>query len=285
MPGPVHEIALEAAIGQWRLRTAAPAPELAGLVHEFWEVEGDVSPFRETLLPNGFTEVMINLGPVHRVLSDQGTGLWERGWFSGLHERSLIIETKEGTHLVSARLHPLGATALLGRQAARNANAIVDIHDFLGDAGTALRERVMRATSAAERFAVLEEFLLEQRGVHAAPAEFVRQAATRIEDAHGNIKVATLHEDAGVSRKHLSVSFVRDVGISPKRYAAIQRFVWTLRTLRESTNVDWSKLANDAGYSDQSHLVRDFRRVGAASPTEYLRRWTPDGTALLEDVR
>ena len=74
------------------------------------------------------------------------------------------------------------------------------------------------------------------------------------------------------------------MGISPKAYAQIQRFVWTLARLRESNSVDWSRLAAAAGYSDQAHLVRDFRRVASASPTEFLRARTPDSTALLDEV-
>lgn len=76
----------------------------------------------------------------------------------------------------------------------------------------------------------------------------------------------------------------RTVGVSPKGYAQIQRFVWTLARLRESDGVDWSRLAATAGYSDQAHLVRDFRRVAFASPTEFLRARTPDSTALLDEV-
>ena len=72
--------------------------------------------------------------------------------------------------------------------------------------------------------------------------------------------------------------------MSPKAYAQLHRFVWTLARLRESTSVDWSRLAAAAGYSDQAHLVRDFRRVAAASPTEFLRTRTPDSTALLDEV-
>jgi hypothetical protein len=34
-------------------------------VLEYWEVEGALSAFRETLLPNGAVEVMINRGPPH----------------------------------------------------------------------------------------------------------------------------------------------------------------------------------------------------------------------------
>jgi AraC-like DNA-binding protein len=282
VPGPVQEIDLQAAPGAWRFTRADPGPDLAGVVKEYWEVEGPaLAAFRETLLPNGCLEVMVNLGPPHRLLSDQGEGMWERAWFSGLHERSLIIESLQGTHLVSARLVPLGAAELFGQQAARVANSVVDLESFLRADGHELLESIHAAGTPAARFEVLESVLRRWRSSGHALPEFVRRAATTIEREHGNVRVATLHEGLGVSRKHLAVSFGRSIGISAKAYAQLQRFVWTLDRLRESTTVDWSKLATEAGYSDQSHLVRDFRRIGAASPTEYLRRWTPDGTALL----
>ena len=75
------------------------------------------------------------------------------------------------------------------------------------------------------------------------------------------------------------------MGLSAKRYAAIRRFMWTLSQLRGQIAADWPKLAAEAGYSDQSHLARDFRRVGAATPTEYLRRATPGGDALIDEDR
>ena len=210
-------------------------------------------------------------GPLQEIEFQAAPGTWR-----------LIIESLHGTHLVSARLHPLGATELLGRHAAGVANAIVDLEALMGQEGRELRERILAADSPGVRFDLLEDVLRRRRTTGRAPPEFVRHAATRIERAHGNLRVATLHEEVGISRKHLAVSFARHVGISAKAYARIQRFVWTLERLRESAAVDWSKLASEGGYSDQSHLVRDFRRVGAASPTEYLRRWTPDGSALLD---
>jgi methylphosphotriester-DNA--protein-cysteine methyltransferase len=166
---------------------------------------------------------------------------------------------------------------------AATANTIVDLEAFVGREGAALRGALLDAGSPAERFALLEDFLLGQRSAGEPAPDFVREAAARIEAAHGSLPVARLYQDVGVSRKHLSVSFGRYVGMPPKAYARIRRFLWTLERLRETSEPDWSRLAGDAGYSDQSHLVRDFRRVGAASPTEYLRRRTPDGASLLEE--
>jgi methylphosphotriester-DNA--protein-cysteine methyltransferase len=112
----------------------------------------------------------------------------------------------------------------------------------------------------------------------------VCEAARRIEEAHGNLRIASIHGDLGVSRKQLWLRFGRELGLSPKAYAQLHRFVWTLARLRESTSVEWPRLAAAAGYSDQAHLVRDFRRAASASPTEFLRTRTPDSTALLDEV-
>ena len=223
---------------------------------------------------------MFNLGPPHRVFEGASTGVWERSWFSGLQERSIFIESLEGTHLVSIRLHPLGATQLLGDDAPRAANSIVDLETFIGADARELRDRLLAAESPGARFSILEDFVAA-RSLTEIP-RFVRDAVARIEASHGTLRVADLHHELDVSRKHLAVSFTRYVGVSAKSYAQIQRFLWTLEQLRNSTDVDWSRLAAEAGYSDQSHLVRDFRRVGAASPTEYLKKFAPDRDALLE---
>lgn len=282
MTSPPKTLTRTTDLGTWRLTRAGPGPEQAGIVQEYWEVEGRLSPFREALLPNGSVEVMINLGPPHRVFEGRGAGIWNGSWFSGLQERSIFIETLEGTHLVSARLHPLGATELFGPAAAKAANSIVELATLIGAEAAALRERLLAAALPETRFALLEAFL-QSRGAEAAPPpEFVGEAASRIERAHGNLRVATLYQELGISRKHLAVSFTRSLGLSAKAYARIHRFLWTLEYLRQHEAVEWSRLALLAGYSDQSHLVRDFRRVGAASPREYLRRMAPDGDALLE---
>jgi AraC-like DNA-binding protein len=207
--------------------------------------------------------------------------VWERSWFSGLHERAIFIESLEGTHLISIRLHPLAATELFGFTAAETASSIVDLETFIGGDARALRDELLAARSHEARFVLLERFLRDRKPMAELP-EFVRDAASKIELTHGSLRVAELYEQLDVSRKHLAVSFTRYLGLSAKSYAQIQRFLWTLEQLRNSTDVDWSRLAAEAGYSDQSHLVRDFRRVGAASPTEYLRKFAPDRDALLE---
>jgi AraC-like DNA-binding protein len=284
MPQPVQTLEYEASPGRWRFSSAAPARALIGIVQEFWEVEGRLTPFRERVLPNGSTEVMVNLGPPHQLLTSAGTSVWERAWFSGLHERAIFIESLQGTHLVSARLHPLGALRLLGPAVPQLVNSVVDLETVLGPPAGELRALLLASDSAEQRFAHLERLLEQRLAPSAAPSSIVCEAVRRIEDAHGNLRIASIPAELGVSRKQLWLRFTRELGLSPKAYAGLQRFVWTLARLRESTTVDWSQLAAAAGYSDQAHLVRDFRRAAFASPTEFLRARTPDSTALLDEV-
>ncbi|MFL5639683.1 MAG: helix-turn-helix domain-containing protein [Gemmatimonadaceae bacterium] len=281
-PGKIDELTHTTSLGTWRLTRAEPCAELAGIVHEYWEVQGRLSPFREAVLPNGYVEVMVNLGPAHRVFEGTGTGVWDTSWFSGLQERSIFIESLDGTHLASIRMHPLGATQIFGFATSSAANSIVDLDTLVGADAHDLRESLIAAQSPSARFATLESFVRGRITQSIAIPTFVREAADRIERTHGCLRVAELHEELDVSRKHLAVSFSRYVGVSAKAYARIQRFVWTVERLGASTDVEWSRIAAEAGYSDQSHLVRDFRRIGAASPTEYLRRFAPDRDALLE---
>jgi AraC-like DNA-binding protein len=284
VPGPVQTLEYESSPGRWRYSSAKPDGALAGIVQEYWEVEGRLSPFRERILPNGYTELMVNLGPPHTMVTHAGTSVWEHAWFSGLHECAIVIESLDGTHLVSARLHPLGALRLLGSDVPRSINAVADLELLLGPPGRNLRALLLGTRSPEERFAHLERFLIARLSLGVIPSTVVRDAARLIEEAHGHLRIASLHAELGGSRKQLWLRFAGELGMSPKAYAQVQRFVWTLARLRESTSVDWSRLAMAAGYSDQSHLVRDFRRVASASPTEFLRTRTPDSTALLEKV-
>jgi AraC-like DNA-binding protein len=284
VPGPVHTLEYESSPGRWRFSSATPDAKLSGIVQEYWEVEGRLSPFRERILPNGSMEVMVNLGPPHTMVTHAGSSVWEHAWFSGLHERAIVIESLHGTHLVSARLRPLGALRLFGPDVAGTVNAVIDLETLLGPPARELRTLLLGAESAEERFTHLERFLVPRLSQGVVPSTIVCDAARLIEDAHGNLRIASLHADLGVSRKQLWLRFARELGMSPKAYTQLQRFVWTLARLRESTSVEWPRLAVAAGYSDQSHLVRDFRRVASASPTEFLRTRTPDSTALLDQV-
>jgi transcriptional regulator GlxA family with amidase domain len=72
--------------------------------------------------------------------------------------------------------------------------------------------------------------------------------------------------------------FRRAVGITPKHYYRIKRFTAALRHLASAKPENLADLAVAVGYSDQSHLSREFREFAGIPPTQYRPR---DSTSIL----
>lgn len=60
------------------------------------------------------------------------------------------------------------------------------------------------------------------------------------------------------------------VGIGPKDFARSVRLQRALR--RSAITKDWTRVAADAGYYDQAHLIADFRELVGLTPGAFLRR-------------
>lgn len=46
VPSQIDELTHTTPLGTWRLTRAQPCAALVGIVHEYWEVQGRLSPFR-----------------------------------------------------------------------------------------------------------------------------------------------------------------------------------------------------------------------------------------------
>jgi len=85
----------------------------------------------------------------------------------------------------------------------------------------------------------------------------------------GNISIAELSQQSGYCTRTISGSFNNYYGLSPKAFNLILRYQQVLDHLMQS-NVDrLTDLATDIGYSDQSHLCRQFKRYNGQGPKEF----------------
>lgn len=76
----------------------------------------------------------------------------------------------------------------------------------------------------------------------------------------------------GLSRARLYSVFTPSVGISPLQYLKALRME-RARDLLESTSLSIKQVAGEVGYADDSHFMRDFRRLQGMRPSQYRERY------------
>lgn len=90
--------------------------------------------------------------------------------------------------------------------------------------------------------------------------------------ADGAVSIGSLAAALGWSRKRLIARFRDEIGLTPKTAARVLRFRAFHSRLRTGpAPQSWVDLALGSGYADQSHLIRDVRRMTGMTPTELLR--------------
>ena len=57
-----------------------------------------------------------------------------------------------------------------------------------------------------------------------------------------------------------------ETGISPRRFARIQRFHALLRSADAAPHPAWAALAFRHGYADQPHLIREVQDLAGVTP-------------------
>ena len=265
--------------------TQPASAQLAPFVESFWGGRG-VGPFeREVILPNGATELMINFGPTQRVYAYGDRKVDEefhKAWLAGIQDTTLTIGSCDGFDHIAVRFRPGGAHAIFDLPMDDLAGRVLDLDLLLGSAARSLRDRLGSLDSDTERIRALEAWLLERlRSVHPYYRTICR-AMDMVRSSGFTVSVAGLCDRLGLSNRHLIAQFRRVVGLPPKTMARIERFNAVIEATKGRIDVDWAGLAYRFHFADQSHLVREFKRLSGVSRTQFLAQRAPGDETMIE---
>jgi AraC-like DNA-binding protein len=233
------------------------------------DTAGNAPP--EPALPDGSTELIFNLAdPFVDATDGAGPRVQPRVVFVGQITRPIVVAPIGRVDLVAIRFQPDGAAPFFGPAA-----ELADRWAAADQLGLAtldqLCHRLANESDRARRLRLVEEVLVRLANRARVPADRRVAAAVRaIDRSGGRTPIGALAAELGLGRRQLERRFAVQVGLSPKALAGIVRFQGALRAVRGGTG-SWAAIAAAAGYYDQSHLVRDFRRFAGRSPAAFLR--------------
>jgi AraC-like DNA-binding protein len=255
--------------------TRPPRAPLDAAISAIWVVESNVLPFRlERVLPTGAAQLIVNLkeDAIRRYEPRRGMACETSSGavLAGVQSRFGVIDTAEQEWVAGVSFKPGGMLSFTRVPAAATLDLDVELDEVLPRALVrTLRDQLLDAPDAAGRLDRLEAALLEA-WTGAMPHPAVRFALERFSHHATMTSVAAVTDETGLSPKRLIERFKADVGVTPKRFCRILRFQRAVSVAHTRGTVDWTSVALDCGYYDQSHLIHDFREFSGLTPSEYL---------------
>ena len=248
-----------------------PAPPLDGLITAITYRTGQrPCTSVEKILPGPGTSLWVNLNrDEFRSFRDAGRVNRVPGaMISGPASRASVIEFEAGHAHVSVTFALAAARCFVGLPVDLMRDDMVPLDELWGRSGGCLRERLLEALTPEDALAVTEDVLLRQMTGVLGPDPAVIAAAGALSRG---VPVGEVARDLGLLPRTLRRRFTGQVGLTPKRFARVQRMQRLVRDLDGQNEVDWAAAAARHGYADQPHLADEFRELVGVTPAEYLR--------------
>ena len=251
-------------------RELDPSPVLAPFIRCLWHLRGPASSTREAqpIVPDGCVEIVINVAdPFVRV--DGETHVQPAEMLVGQHRGPVVVHPTGAIDVWGVRLHPWSAAASLDIPVGELSESTVALDEVLP---SSLADELYDPPRGVGAETVLIAALERWFGRRKPPERGARAAVELVTRQPTLPSVRGIGAQLGMSTRSVQRTFRETVGLSPKALSRISRVQRAMRTARSQPGKTWSSIAADAGYFDQSHLVRDFREIVGCTPSAFSAR-------------
>ena len=226
----------------------APTPELGDLVEGFWASWNNTADTTH-LLPDGRVDIVLELCEGARSAAIYGSV-----------SAPVQLPVKRQTSYVGVRFRPGRARHFIEPTMANTSDAVItDAAQLRFATLPALEACTLQGALTALNCALL------QFKRAAVPAEDrVDRMIDLAVQSRGATTAGELASTFGISLRQVERDFHHALGMAPKAFLGIQRFLFARSLLHQGTPP--ALAAIDAGYNDQSHLNRDMRRLSGQTP-------------------
>jgi AraC-like DNA-binding protein len=252
------------------------AADLKPIVKVIWSMEndlGDVSPFSMRILPDACVELVIHYFNPFSTTFSNGECKVQPESFVVAQMKSFIELSPNGAYgFMSIRFSAQGAYHFFGSPMKAIVNGVVELGDVWGSFANELTYRVRSATTGTERSDIIQRFLLLKLSQNGNFDKAVDYSINELFKSNGKLSIEQLAVNTGLSNRQLVRRFDQKIGISPKEFATIIRFMYATQLLKAKTAsiYDVSYLS---GYYDHAHFFHDFKKFSGLNPRQFQERY------------
>lgn len=176
------------------------------------------------------------------------------------------------TSIVIVLFQPFGFFGLTGIHASKHVNNFEDTYLIFGKEILELKECLQLCSCSKEVVNHLNSFFTKKLNqINYILNPYLLNTLKLAHKKRGDLSVNELCTEVGVNERRIQRIFSEQIGISPKRFILNIKLHSFLSLLREKSHSSLTELSLEAGYYDQAHLIREFRKTIGLNPSSYLK--------------
>jgi AraC-like DNA-binding protein len=251
-----------------------PAKELLPYIKHYLFLErADACTKKLRLFSDGNTGMVLTFaGNLISGIQDDGASNYPNSFLYGqiCEFKDLYLTGK--TLIIIVVFQPYGFNHLSGIPASEVREKIIATADIFGGSGVMLHNKLSENLTIGAIQQQLDSFFLEQAPKKPVALKPVIQTSLNyMLSEKGAVSIHQLVKQTGYTERHIERTFNEYIGINPKKFGNTLKLHQFLRLLKYTSRLNnFTSLCYEAGYADQSHLIKEFRKYTGITPTQYL---------------
>lgn len=142
--------------------------------------------------------------------------------------------------------------------------------DVWGNKILELEEYLSACCNNAERALLIQQFLFRLIRNKLERKKEYEYCLWQVNLFKGQMAVHLLSKKTNISQRQLSRQFNSFLGLSPKAYSRVTRFLCSIDIIKRNPSASLTQIAYESGYFDQAHFIHDCKEFAGMTPKELI---------------
>ncbi|MCP4118646.1 MAG: AraC family transcriptional regulator [Desulfobacteraceae bacterium] len=242
------------------------------LIKYFWVLKSDhPATLDHKMLPVNNMDFILNFSDPITYCSAGKAEEIPRYSFTGIKRQNYTIHQAGklntiGVSFFSAGLHPFLKIPL-----SEFTNRTVELDVVIGRFNSTLDGIIGTTGSVEQQIEMLEAYFLRLISRDHVPTDEIFRLINTFNSNIHNLDVGTFCEQYGINQRKAERIFSRYIGITPKFFKRLDRFQGVLNRILNEKYDDFTSMAYENDYYDQSHFIKDFKSFTGVSPSRFMK--------------
>jgi AraC-like DNA-binding protein len=258
-----------------------PPEQLKDTIKCFWYTRREFGDQQSSfeVMPDGYAEIIFHFGSGCSISYNGGLQPLPSPVIMGLLNKPVLLYTRNIFEVIGIRCFPWTVFDLLGLPAGKDGvrlfeHPIAHLHSSLN--------KWLQAGRLDEAIAQIKQYFLDKRSPIGSDS-MLSKAGVAMREANGNLPVSQIAMASHATVRTLERKFKQSSGYTVKDVSGIMRFEQARNKLWLYPDTNIAGLAFELGYTDQSHLSREFKRYSGLAPATFARKAKKGEQAVTRD--